>query len=391
MKALTLLLAISSTAVFLGNPADIDEIESKYGVNLEKNMLSYSVTAYVHDSHKEIANFPISSSPAEIDKQLEKLREHKLSQLEKTFSIHVGKAGSTIDESAYGRLQLSAHCVPVRAPKLGELYVLEYALLHSEPSQLTGASLRSNGLNIYFLDQKNDFTSSEWGYNGKGKASIFIEPRKGITFGHTLEENLMHQFSHNSEYRMGWNPYEPWRWPMAKQLGWTFVGDPIISDLTFNGYTKRLTKNDASAWLLKSSEGPNYLYKQKSPDLWIRCDKNLAPLDDAGKPVAETKARKLSSEKIREFALIKPATQDFSTPPEVFAEALALFRADRESRAELHQISPVLYGLIKTHDQKELDTTYGKGVKVRAVDGTVVDPSPGALKEIRELEEGKPA
>ncbi len=386
MHLLSLLLTIGSSVVFLGSQSEIDALQDKYGVSIERNWLGYRVSTFVHESYPEIVTLPLSSTPAEINKQLEKISNEKMNTLEKDYSIHISKTGTT-NETAYGQMHQTATKVPVRAPKLGELFILEYALQHSKPSQLMGLSKRSAGVNIYFLNQKHYMAASEWGFDSKGKPSIFLEAREGITFGHSLEENLMHQLSHNSEYRMGWNPFESWKWPMASKLGWVFAGEPMITDYGLNGNFTRL-KNTPSGWLIKSIEGPDYLYKQSGPAMWTRCDLNMRPLDFFGKPVADSLARKLSSEKIRQFALIAPVSADFPTPPEVFADALAMFRADKDARAELFQESPILYKIVRDQDQKELDVTYGKGLKVRSVDGTVCDPSPEVLKEIQELEKG---
>lgn len=373
----------------MGTGADLDSLENKYAVSIERALLSYVITATVHGNPVEIAKAPISSSPAEIDLQLEKLQQSKIDNLEKLYAVRIGKTGSAVSETAYGQMHLTAHCVPVRSPKLGELCVLEYALEHSKPSQLTNISSRSKGINIYFLNKKQPFSVSEWGYDGSGKPSIFIEAKKGISFGHTLEEHLMHQLSHNSEYRMGWNPYESWKWPMAAKLGWVFSGDPHSTELTINGHTRTLQRQDEFAWLIKSSEGPNFLYKPLDDESWVRCNSALVPLDENGQAVAESKAKKLSSEKVRQYALIRPLSLENPTPPEVLADALALFRADRESRAELLHISPPLYKLTREHDQNELDKTYGKGKMVRSVDGTISEPTFDVIKEIQELEEGK--
>ncbi len=388
----SILAVVASSVVFLGSSADMKSLESKFGVSIDRNWYGYSISAHVHGEYQEIATAPLSSTPEQLAKKLQLLREDKILALEKIYGVKIGRSGSAVSQSAYGQMHQTEHCVPVRAPKLSELEVLDYALAHSEPSQLIGANARSKGVNIYFLEQIKPFSASEWGLDGTGKPSIFVEPRKGVTFGHTLEENLMHQFSHNSAYRMGWNPKESWRWPMAAKLGFKFVGDPNIVDMTLNGHMTRIKHPDTSAaWLIKSSEGPNYFYRQIDPESWIRCNSSMQPLDEAGKVVAKDRAKTLSSEKLREFALVKPASFDFSTPPEVFADALAMFRADRDSRAELLNISPVLYNLVRVHDQAELDKTYGKGVKVRSVNGTISEPSQPIMLEIKELEEGIPS
>lgn len=380
---------IGASVIFMGDKADLQSLESKYGVSISNSWHGYSITAPVHGEHPQIARANMSSSPAELDRQLQTLFENKISDLENTFAVKIARFGN-VNQTAYGQMHQTAHSVPIRPPKLGELYVLEYALEHSEPSQLIDFSKHPKGINIYFLDQKNSFTANEWGFNTAGKPAIFVESRKGVNFGHTLEEHLMHQFAHNSAYKLGWNPQESWKWPVAKKLGWEFGGEPSTANITLNGYTKAVGKPSTShSWLLKTSEG--FLYKPSQPDLWIRCSKDLVPLDEHGRAVPASKARKMNSERIREYALVKPLSLDFPTPPEIFADALSMFRADRDSRAELLQISPILYQVVREHDQEELDRTFGKGSKVRAVDGTVTEPTLPIIREIKDLEEGVPS
>lgn len=385
MNGLAQLLTIGSTVVFLGTATDIETLQQKYGVSIEPGWMNYTITTYVNNSYPKVATAPISATPADLERLLQKLRDEKIYSLEKDYGIRIGKEGSSTHQTAYGQMHKTAESLQLRLPKLQELYALEYALEHSSPSQ-QGKLPRERGVNVYFLKQESEHSANEWGFDAKNKASIFLEPRTGVRFGRTLEETLMHQFAHNSAYRMGWNPHESWRWPLARDLGWVFAGEPNITEISINGNIRRL-QSQASGWLLRTNEGPNYFYKQ-SGDSWIRCDMNLHPLDDAGKPASMEKARKFSSERIIEYAMVKPVSPEFPTPPEVFADGLAMFRAHKDARAELLDVSPRLYNIVKTHDQKELDAAFGKGKKVRSVDGKVVDPTPQVMTEIRRLEEG---
>lgn len=390
MKVLSVIVAASLSLVFIGSDKDIKALEDKYGVSIDRDWFGYSITSKVHDSHPEIFRAPVYMSPGDIDSQLEKLRHAKIRSLEKQYKIRIHMFGASVNQTAYGQMHSTAEKVPLRTPNLGELLVLEYALKHSAPSQLEGPNLHSRGLNVYFLDRRTYHTASEWGFDGENRPAIFLESRKGAAIGHhTLEETLMHQFSHNSAFRMGWNPHESWKWPVAKDMGWRFAGPTMVTHVTFNGHTF-MTRAGESGWLLRTIEGPSYTYKlDKQDDVWIRCDKELNPLDNKGNKVASLNdARKLSYDEIRPLAIVPPVSPEFPTPPEVFADAMAMFRADRDARAELLDESPKLYEVVKKFDQLELDTTYGKGVMIRSIDGVVTPPTPEVLKDIHELEHG---
>lgn len=390
MKVLPIVLSGALSLVFMGSDKDVKGLEDKYGVSIDRGLLGYSITTSVHDNHPQIFSAPIYTSPAEIDLQLEQLRKAKIRSLEKQYKIHIHMFGTSVNQTAYGQMGMTAERVPVRTPTLGELLVLEYALQHSTPSQLDGISLRSHGVNVYFLDRRTFHTASEWGFDGANRPSIFLESTKGMGIGHhTLEETLMHEFSHNSAYRMGWSPVESWKWPTAKALGWQFGGPIFVTHVTLNGNTF-MTNAGESGWLLRTIEGSDYMYKlDKVHEQWIRCDKNLNPMDNEGNKVSRVDlARRLSYDEIRPLAIVPPVSPEFPTPPEVFADAMAMFRADRNARAELLSESPRLYKVVRDFDQLELDTTYGKGVMVRSVDGIVTPPTREVLKDIHELEHG---
>jgi hypothetical protein len=378
--------------VFTGTDQDIKNLEAKYGVSIDRSWLGYTVVSSVHEDHPQIFKAPMYMSPAELDSQLNHLRNAKIRSLEKQYDVSIHRFGSSVNETAYGQMHMTAEKVPVRTPTLGEVLVLEYALKHSCPGQLSGRSLHSHGIDVYFLDARTYHTASEWGLNGANRPAIFLESRDGLAIQHhTLEETLMHQLAHNSAYRMGWNPKESWKWPTANQLGWKFAGSPeLISHVTLNGATfyKEAGK---SGWLLRTIEGPDFTYKlDKQNEMWIRCDKNMNPLDDKGNKVAvDEKARRMTYDEIRPLAIVPPVSPEFPTPPEVFADAMAMFRADKATRAELYIESPSLYKVVRDFDQLELDTTYGKGVMIRNVDGVVTPPSREVLKDIYELEHGK--
>lgn len=392
MRVLQLLVASAVSLVFTGSDQDINNLESKYGVSIDRSWLGYSITSTVHEDHPQIFKAPIYMTPAELDSQLNHLRNAKIQSLEKQYKVRIHMFGSSVNQTAYGQMEMTAEKVPVRTPNLGEVLVLEYALKHSCPGQFSGRSLRSHGIDVYFLDTRTYHTATEWGLDGANRPAIFIESRKGLAIGHhTLEENLMHQFAHNSAYRMGWSPKESWQWPMANQLGWKFSGSPeLITHVSMNGATF-FKEAGKSGWLMRTIEGPDYTYKlDKENRTWIRCDKAMNPLDEKGNKVAsDEKARRLSYDDIRQLAIVPPVSPEFPTPPEVFADAMAMFRADRHSRAELLTESPSLYKVVREFDQLELDTTYGKGVMVRSVEGVVTPPNKEVLKDIFELEHGK--
>src|SRR5262245_55189282 len=147
MKTLLTMAVLGASVIFMGDKADLQSLESKYGVSISSSWHGYSITTQVHGEHPQIARANMSSSPKELDKQLQTLFENKISDLESTFAVKIARFGN-INQTAYGQMHQTAHSVPVRPPKLGELYILEYALEHSEPSQLIDFSKHPKGINI---------------------------------------------------------------------------------------------------------------------------------------------------------------------------------------------------------------------------------------------------
>lgn len=390
MRMLAVVCAFGLSVYSPWSDVDMTSLENKFGVGIDQHVLGYTVTTYVHGSYPKLAEgfgHPAFEQMASI---LEDLRRKKIRELENSFGISIKMHGTTTQKSCTSLFMTSAS-LPVRLPNLCELANLEYALEHSYPSQFTGRSESSRGVNIYFLDKKSDTASSEWGFDGHGVPSLFLERRFGLVEGRTTEESLMHQLAHNSQYRMGWDPHFNMTWPVAKELGWIFSGETHIKDITFQGHPIRKYP-EAAAWLLRTREGDDFTYKYNQEGRnWIRSDKNLRTLDASGKPVGEEKAKTLSFDQMRELAVVPPVSPEFVNPSEVFADAMAMFRADQHSRAELLRESPRLYFVVKEQDQKELDWTFGKGKMVRSVNGIVTEPTPQVLKEIRELEHGKAA
>jgi len=97
--------------------------------------------------------------------------------------------------------------------------------------------------------------------------------------------------------------------------------------------------------------------------------------------------RSITSEQMRDRALVKPATNNFNNPSEMHAEALSMFRSDRH---QLFGQNRQLYQLMQQYDQREINERFGiSGGQprfIRGTDGRIVANTPQNRNAVTELE-----
>ena len=268
-----------------------------------------------------------------------------------------------------------------RAPRLSELGGIEAALQASAPSQLLyGKS--DKGLKFYFLktpsEGKDTYDAGVYAGDKNGRASVFFEPdaqpdapitaADAVSMHQDIKTSFealaAHEIAHNTELKLGLLNYTENYKQVTEQLGWAISPDSsYLLQKGKNGDFYRLTTNG-----LSSDNG------------WIRCDSNGAPLDKDGKPVSSDAAPHLTNAQVRERALVRPATDYFTSPSEMLADSLMLYRIGASGRDQLSKSGNQLYLLVKKVDQDEINSQYGTTAdgspkKVRLPDGHLVDNS----------------
>lgn len=305
--------------------------------------------------------------------QLTALHQRKEQLLHDEYQVRIGHDGETTTGEGYGPYSKRTYSVLVRSPKLRELYALEFALSHSAPSHLVGSG--SKGVHVHFLKERRTFSViAEWGYDRDNQPAVFVEPGYYNTpKGKHLELVLIHELAHNSEVRMGMDSHNPRTWKLADSLGWLPFTNPETGE---------------EGWLIRSSEGPGYFYKLGAfSGLWVRCNRSGQPMSEDDHVVERQRdARQLTPSQMVEFAQMKPATNYFSNPMEMFAEGMMLLRAGKKHRQQLLTANPALYEMLKEQDQAEIDASFGGQRYIRTVDGLVTQNSSSIQQELANFE-----
>lgn len=327
----------------------------------------------------------------EARRQLQEMARAKESELTHDYRVGFGAAGEVADKQyrkdATGHWQQDGPELKCRQPTLPELYGIEYALRHSEPSQLTADG--KDGVKFYFLEQKHwkglPPTYAEHGVDINGRAAVFIEPRLYARLPVTeddsaivqmenrlrnrfksMEEVIVHELAHNSAANDGWNELQAGQLQtpaeqIAERLGW-----------------KPKDPEDQNGWYLEGKDGFLYKLTRQIDGKWVRYDQDGKPVNAAGHRVPDAgQAVHLDSAHMRDVARITPPSSYFDNPSEEFAETLTRFRLRADTRQKLAKDHPDLYDLAKQYDQQEIDRAYGVDENgqpkfVRTDDGSVV-------------------
>jgi len=303
----------------------------------------------------------------------------KVEELEKRYGVRISRDGQAVRYgTAYGAIygQSSNWSMRTRTPNSSELASLEEALAVSNPSHLLGKKEGSPGISIYFLKDSGQHQAfADWGLTDDGKPAVFVEPAVAHYVSRWRSDQLLssvdklkaifvHELSHNSAYRMGYDNLQPDRWKLLKDLGWLPAWNPRTRALEF---------------LIVSKESKDvcfkFSYRTRS---FVRCDRGGHFLTDAGSKSDHLRdAVKVPIENLSFLALVPPITYYCFDPMEVFAEAMMAYRLGGVPRAKLKELSPALHDLVRLQDQAEIDMTYGKGRYGRGEDGRLKDNQAG--------------
>ncbi|MBX9939941.1 MAG: hypothetical protein K2Y32_11845 [Candidatus Obscuribacterales bacterium] len=292
-----------------------------------------------------------------------------------------------------------------RSPQLVELHGIEAALKRSFPSHLAPGD--KQGLKFYFLKAplyKEELGFAYYATDKDKRKAIYFTPgatdnlrptekdapswasqsrfKKDGYYFDTIESLLIHELAHNHQERMGWEDQDSKVLDtMSDKLGFVKTQDPQSGARVFyikvardkiepQSKTETSTKSENQAESETQAEplptDPYVYFKVERPTnaklgkRWLRVDLQGQLLDQSGKAVSKLEeAHILSNKEIRAIALVRPATDYFDNPIEVFAESMRLYRMGGEARDLLYQESPLLYKITAEQDQAELDLYFG--------------------------------
>lgn len=301
---------------------------------------------------------------------------------------------------------MQAKRILARTPRLDELWGVEAALARSKPSHLAPGDRL--GIKFYFL--KDPLYKEEQGYayyttDKDGRKAIYVTPgatdklrptdadapiwarptrfKPGGHYFDTIESLMLHELAHNHQERMGWESGDAVMVRMTESLGYVRAVDPQTGVRVFyikvplapspvsttpSVSTPPVSPSEAAtafAIPAQSTEEKFAYYRVERPvdaklgKRWLRVNLDGQYLDRDGKVVAAAKAEAISNADMQKLAMVKPASNYFDNPIEVFAEGMRLFRMGGEARDTLLTEAPLVYQLVKEEDQAELDRFYG--------------------------------
>jgi len=243
-----------------------------------------------------------------------------------------------------------------RPPTTEELDCLEQVLTRNRQMNL-------QGLRFGFIQPNADTDNSGlWGNyshtGNNGRPEILLFPMCGQqTMGWSaLEGTLQHELVHYEQYHNWgtghWGNSSPAEARQLMQdLGWVF-------DQTSQRY--RMLDRNNQQW---------------------EYDKDRARWDPLIDGHLNT-GRSVTSEQMRELARVRPATNYFNAPWEMHAEALAMFRYNRN---QLRDQNAALCDLMQHYDQREIDRRFGtedgQPRLIRGAGGEIVPNTPQQRRE----------
>lgn len=332
----------------------------------------------------------------EARQKLKELVEAKIDSIKKDFRVTFSREGENVvkqwvrkDDCSYEQGKM----IKARDPMLKELVGIEAALLRSQPSNVAPDG---KGAKIHFLTaKKSDDAQAAYHIREGGRSQVYFDP--GMTeektileadsealkrnIQYSIEAITVHEFAHSAQRNMDWD-VQARQDKFASETGWAPYEDAKTYEHSFllkgkNGeFFKRGRDHctDSTVWALADSSG------------------NLLGAD--GKPVEKFKDAKVeTADHVRQNAVVKPPTEYFSNPLEMYAEGLMLFRLGPAYRESLLKQSPQMYKSVKKFDQDEINKVYGvtDGVPkyIRNPRGYIVHNTQDNRKLVDDFEAGK--
>lgn len=304
-------------------------------------------------------------------RQLEAIlrRQHELSN---RYGVTFAKPGDTVDERQSGTV---FYCRP---PTIDELNCLERILERNR--QMNVREIR-----ICFAEARGSQRvniSGAYQHRGSGGGPEIIifpnsdRPARGFN---GLEGVLQHELVHHQQ-RQSWGEQANWGGRGAPRdtqrllvdLGWVY--DPTSG-------RHRLLDREGNQWESETNADGQHSGR------WI-------PII-AGR---QEPSRAITNSEMRARARVHPISSYFTTPAEIHAEALALFRQDRREMWLRCQREPgglAFYNLIARYDQEEIDQSpayrarNGSPRFIRGAEGNIVPNTPANRQAVSDHLRGR--
>lgn len=297
------------------------------------------------------------------ERKVKELLNAKEAQLKADYGLRFSEQ----DEPVIGKVSFDEKggvkhgaMVHARSPYLNELYEIETVMERAAPSNLLPGS-KTDGVKFYFLNDslyESDPGGTIATYVMKDKQetpAVYISPGgigarleikdgKMAWHGSIDDQVVLHELGHNTALRLLGDSEEKLI-QLSNRCGFDPFDHPVTGE---------------TIWAIKGKNGELFRLVDRDSMDWARIDRSGNLLDGKGNSVTEMKlAENLSTEQMRERALVKPPTFYFDNPLEAVAEGLSLLRRGAATREAFMKDSPQMYDYIKELDQADIDSTYG--------------------------------
>ncbi len=384
-----------------GGPANeaVKQFEKNHQVDVVSKGDKYEYRLSVNGSDKLLFTTDATDKGLkEAEQKLRALVDGKIAHMKKTFNVSFSTDGEEVAQQWVEKADCSwerGPMVKARAPRLGELYGIEASLYRSQPSHRSNDGRQT--IKFYFLKDhyQTDGTAAYFKRQDKnGRPAVLFDPdildkrpatqadaaAAGVAREFSLEGWVCHELAHHGQHKLNWDTPRIYQ-QYAEAIGWVSFEDP---------------KTHETDWLLKGKNDREY-YRYgsdncKDRSVWYRCNSSGQPLDKNGKVVAKIKvAETFTYTQVQDRASVRPLTWYFPNPKEMFAEGMMLLRMGGELAAKLIEKSPQLYKAVREHDQREIDSLWGKKADgspkyIRSPGGHLVENTAESRKELEEFE-----
>jgi hypothetical protein len=144
-------------------------------------------------------------------------------------------------------------------------------------------------------------------------------------------------------------------------------------------------------WLLRGKTDQTYYALDEnipvSRPQWYLTNALGEAVDTKRQPVEAGKPSYVPNAQVRANAVVHPLTNYFTTPYEMMADELTLFRMGGSGRANIAQTDCAQYQLLKSLDQREIDLASGREQHyTRDWQGQLVENSPTNVAALQKQE-----
>lgn len=278
--------------------------------------------------------------------------ERRQRQLTERYGVIFPRPGEVV--------QYSNQPYTTRPPTIAELDCLEDVLRRNGQMNLRGlrfcfvqATRSTDNLSLWGVYQRQ-------GNEGNPQVLLMPSATRTIRGWNALEGTIEHEIVHHEQYNL-WGRHE-----------WGSAQSPL--------FTRELLRE--MGWVYDAASGQSRILDRESNQWQYNYTAGRWEQVVGGHPDPR---RTLTSAELRERAQVRPSTEYFTTPGEMHAEGLSMFRMDRRM---LFDQNSRMYEIIKRWDQQLIDARYGthngQPRMIRAIDGSIVpniEPNRRAVAE----------